>query len=146
MRLSTIHFFVRRLFRRTGAEEDLQAELQSHLDLDIRLPMERGDSADSARQAALREHVFRSILADGFRLTMLGLFVGLAGVFFLVRYLRSLLFEVQPSDPLTLCSVVGLIAATGLLACYWPARRATKVDLHSHCAKGDVGTSLVLFR
>jgi putative ABC transport system permease protein len=77
---------------------------------------------------ATASHVLRSVLADGFRLTMLGLFVGLAGVFFLMRYLRSLLFEVQPSDPLTLCSVLGLIAATGLLACYWPAHRATKVD------------------
>src|SRR5215469_4022981 len=55
MKRSMIHFFVRRFLRRTGAEEDLRAELQSHLELDIRQRKERGDSADSARQAALRE-------------------------------------------------------------------------------------------
>ncbi len=72
--------------------------------------------------------VFRSILVEGFRLTVIGLVVGLGGVLLLVRYLRSLLFEVQATDPLTLFSVVGLILATSLLACYWPAHRATKVD------------------
>ena len=77
---------------------------------------------------ATASHVFRSVVADGLRLTTVGLSLGLAGVSFLVRYLRSLLFEVRPSDPLTLCSVVGLIAATSLLACYWPARRAIRID------------------
>lgn len=77
---------------------------------------------------ATASDVFRSVVADGLRLTIVGLCLGLATVSFLVRYLRSLLFEVQPGDPLTLCSVVGLIAATSLLACYWPAHRATRID------------------
>jgi putative ABC transport system permease protein len=46
----------------------------------------------------------------------------------LSRVLRSFLFEVQPSDPLTLASVGALFVAVGLLACWVPVRRASKVD------------------
>ncbi len=72
--------------------------------------------------------VFRAVLADGFRLTVFGLLIGLSGALLLTRYLRTLLFEIQPSDPLTLCSVAGLIALVSLAACYWPAQRAMSVD------------------
>jgi ABC-type antimicrobial peptide transport system permease subunit len=68
------------------------------------------------------------ILGDGFRLTILGLFLGLAGVLGLTRFLRSLLFEVQPQDPVTLIGVTGILATVSLLACYFPARRAMKSD------------------
>lgn len=77
---------------------------------------------------ATASRVFRSVLVEGLRLTVVGLLVGLGGVLLLVRYLRSLLFEIQPTDPPTLFSVFGLIVAISLLACYWPAQRATKVD------------------
>jgi putative ABC transport system permease protein len=77
---------------------------------------------------ATAARVFRSVLTEGLRLTLVGLFVGVGGVLLLVRYLRSLLFEVQPTDPLTISTVVGLIVAISVLACYWPAHRATKVD------------------
>jgi putative ABC transport system permease protein len=46
----------------------------------------------------------------------------------LTRLLSSLLFEVQPSDPVILVLVSGLLVAVALAACYIPARRATKVD------------------
>lgn len=72
--------------------------------------------------------VFRNVIAGGFRLTMVGLLIGLSGALVLTRYLRSLLFEVQPSDPVTLVGVAGLIAVVSLVACYWPAHRATKMD------------------
>ncbi|MBV9743949.1 MAG: ABC transporter permease [Acidobacteriia bacterium] len=77
---------------------------------------------------ATASRVCRSVLVEGLRLTAVGLLVGLGGVLLLVRYLRSLLFEIQPTDPPTLLSVFGLIVAVSLLACYWPAQRATKVD------------------
>ena len=77
---------------------------------------------------ATASHVFRSVLVEGLGLAVVGLLVGLVGVLLLVRYLRSQLFEIQPTDPPTLLSALGLIVAISLLACYWPAKRATKVD------------------
>src|ERR1700751_2812435 len=55
MRRNPIRFFINRFFRRSGTEGDLEAELQLHLELDVRQRMERGESADSARRAALRD-------------------------------------------------------------------------------------------
>jgi putative ABC transport system permease protein len=52
----------------------------------------------------------------------------MAGALLMTRYVRSLLFEIQPSDPVTLCGVAGLMIAVSVLACYWPARRAMMVD------------------
>jgi len=46
----------------------------------------------------------------------------------LTRLMASLLFEVTPSDPATFASVIILLALVGLVACYIPARRATRVD------------------
>jgi ABC-type antimicrobial peptide transport system permease subunit len=62
------------------------------------------------------------------RLTLAGLTVGLLGAFAMTRLLRGLLFEVATTDPLTYFFVAALLAAVALLACYIPARRATKVD------------------
>lgn len=56
------------------------------------------------------------------------LLCGLAGALLMARVLRTLLFEVQPYDPLTLGSVCAVLAAVGLTACYLPALRATRVD------------------
>jgi len=72
--------------------------------------------------------ILRWILRQGMRLTLVGVTVGLLGAFAMTRLLRGLLFEVAPSDPLTYVCVAGLLAVVALLACYIPARRATKVD------------------
>ena len=72
--------------------------------------------------------VFRMILGDGVRLTVFGTIAGLAGIFALTRFLRSLLFEIQPLDPVTLISVICVLMAVSLLACYIPARRAMNAD------------------
>jgi ABC-type transport system, involved in lipoprotein release, permease component len=72
--------------------------------------------------------ILRWILGQGMRLTLVGVTVGLLGAFAMTRLLRGLLFEVAPSDPLTYVCVAGLLAVVALLACYIPARRATKVD------------------
>ncbi len=57
-----------------------------------------------------------------------GVVMGLAGALALTRLLRNLLYEVKPADRLTFPSVGRVLAATALLACWLPARRATKVD------------------
>jgi ABC-type antimicrobial peptide transport system permease subunit len=77
---------------------------------------------------ASRAGVFRMILGDGLRLTLIGGIVGLVAILGLTRFLRSLLFEIQPLDPVTLVSVFCVLISVSLLACYVPARRATKAD------------------
>ena len=73
--------------------------------------------------------VLKLILKSGMSLVLLGLAIGLAGAFALTRLMSTLLFEVSPSDPLTfVAAVVFSVILAALLACYIPARRATKVD------------------
>jgi putative ABC transport system permease protein len=72
--------------------------------------------------------VLSLIVGQGFKLVLLGLAVGLVGAFALMRVVSSLLFGVTTKDPLTFATVAGLLAVVALLACYIPARRATKVD------------------
>jgi putative ABC transport system permease protein len=77
---------------------------------------------------ASRENVLLLVLGQGLRLTLLGIGIGLAGTFFLTKYVASMLFNVPPYDPLTLVGVVLALMAISLCACYLPARRATLVD------------------
>jgi putative ABC transport system permease protein len=77
---------------------------------------------------ASREDVLLLVLGQGLRLTLMGIGIGLAGTFFLTRYVASMLFNVPPYDPLTLVGVVVALVVISLSACYIPARRATLVD------------------
>lgn len=72
--------------------------------------------------------VLSLIVGQGLRLVMVGLAIGLVGAFALTRLMSSLLFGVTTKDPLTFTTVGVLLAVVGLLACYLPARRATRVD------------------
>jgi putative ABC transport system permease protein len=72
--------------------------------------------------------VLRMIVSQGFKLVLLGLAIGLAGAFGLMRVISSLLFGVTSRDPLTFVAVAALLALVALLACYIPARRATRLD------------------
>jgi ABC-type antimicrobial peptide transport system permease subunit len=77
---------------------------------------------------AQKGDVLRMVLAQGFRLTLAGLVVGLAVAFPLTRLLGSLLYGVSATDPVTFGIVTVLAMAAGLAACYIPARRAIGVN------------------
>jgi putative ABC transport system permease protein len=72
--------------------------------------------------------VLRLVVGKGMRLALAGVAVGIAGALALARLMRSLLFEVNAADPLTFFAIALLLSLVALLACYVPARRATKVD------------------
>ena len=72
--------------------------------------------------------VLRLIVGQGLRLVLIGLAIGLAGAFALTRLIASLLFGVGTNDSLTFAAVAVVLSLVALLACYLPARRATKVD------------------
>ena len=77
---------------------------------------------------ATRGSVLGMILAQGLRLTIIGLVAGLAASFGLTRLLQAQLFDVKPTDPATLTGVAVFIAVVAFIACYVPAQRATRVD------------------
>jgi predicted permease len=68
------------------------------------------------------------VLRQGMRPVIVGLVVGIACALALGRVLQALLFEMRPSNPIVLASVVIVLAAAAALACFAPARRATRVD------------------
>ncbi|HEX5635237.1 MAG TPA: FtsX-like permease family protein, partial [Gemmatimonadales bacterium] len=72
--------------------------------------------------------VVRMVLADGLRLTLVGVAVGLAGALATTRLLSGLLFGVGASDPLTFGAIVAVLAVVALAACWIPARRAAAVN------------------
>jgi len=77
---------------------------------------------------AQRRDVLRLVLGQGARLTLLGVALGILAALAFSRLLASMLFDVSATDPLTYAGVAGLLAVVALLACFIPARRATRVD------------------
>jgi predicted permease len=77
---------------------------------------------------AVPTHVIRWVLAHGMQPVLVGLLVGLVAAIDVARALRSVLFEVAPTDPLSLGLVSLVLVLTSGLACYLPARRAARVD------------------
>jgi putative ABC transport system permease protein len=72
--------------------------------------------------------VLRLVLRQGLTLVLIGLGLGIAGAYALTRLMSTLLFEVEPTDPLTWLMVALALAAIATLACFVPARRATLID------------------
>jgi ABC-type antimicrobial peptide transport system permease subunit len=72
--------------------------------------------------------VMKLILKGGMTLALIGIVLGLIGAFVLTRLMSSLLFAVRPTDLATFVIVSLCLLATALVACYLPARKATKVD------------------
>jgi len=77
---------------------------------------------------AQRIDILKLIVGQGMRLAFIGIAIGLAAAIALTRFIETLLFEVRASDPLTHALIVSLIVIVSMLACYLPARRASKVD------------------
>jgi putative ABC transport system permease protein len=71
--------------------------------------------------------ISRMVLREGLGLALLGIALGLAGAFAATRFLKALLFEVSPADPLTFTAVPALLALIALFACWLPAQRAAGV-------------------
>jgi predicted permease len=77
---------------------------------------------------AQKRDVLKLVVNGGMGLTLMGVGAGLAGALVLTRFLSSLLYGVKPTDPLTFVAVSLLLTGVALLACYIPARRATRAD------------------
>jgi predicted permease len=75
-----------------------------------------------------RRAVLMMVLGKGLRMTAAGVALGVLGSFVLTRFLRSLLFGVQQTDPYTFIAVPSLLLVAAVLACFLPALRAIKVD------------------
>ena len=77
---------------------------------------------------AQRGDVMKLVIKQGMKLTLVGVLIGMGGALAITRFLKTLLFEVSSTDPLTFALFALLLTAMALLACWVPARRATKVD------------------
>jgi putative ABC transport system permease protein len=77
---------------------------------------------------AERRDILRLVIGQGMKLAILGMAIGLAGALALMQLLKNLLFGVSATDPVTFIAISLLLTLVTLLACYLPARRATRVD------------------
>jgi putative ABC transport system permease protein len=77
---------------------------------------------------ASRADILKMVVGEGLLLTLIGVGAGIAAALALTRLLASLLYGVRPRDPLTFVALSLLLTAVAVLASYFPARRATKVD------------------
>jgi len=77
---------------------------------------------------ASREDVAGMVMGQGMLMTVVGLVVGLAGAVFATRFLSSLLYGIQPRDPLVLGAAALVLGVVAMMACWVPARRAMRVD------------------
>jgi ABC-type antimicrobial peptide transport system permease subunit len=77
---------------------------------------------------AQRGDIIKLVLRDGLALTLIGCAVGLAAAVGVTRFLTFLLYGISPLDPITFVAIPVLLAGVALLACWIPARRASRVD------------------
>ena len=77
---------------------------------------------------AQKVDVLSIVLRQGLRTVLVGVSFGIVLVFAITRLMNRLLYEVTPTDPLTFTAVSLLLIAIVLVACWWPARRATMID------------------
>jgi predicted permease len=77
---------------------------------------------------AQMKDVLRLVLRNGMTLAVIGVAIGLLGAFWVTRLMAKLLFDVRPTDALVFASVAAALFVVAFVACYLPARRATKID------------------
>jgi putative ABC transport system permease protein len=96
--------------------------------LSLSVAARRREIAIRAAVGAERRDIRNLVFAEGFRLIAGGVICGMIAAVLLSRVLKSFLFEVEPTDPVTLIGVGLLFTSVALLACWEPTRRAAKVD------------------
>src|SRR5262245_23944340 len=72
--------------------------------------------------------VLKIVMREGMTLALIGIAIGLLAAFVMTRWMETMLFDVRPADPLTYTIIAAVLALVTLIACWIPARRATKVD------------------
>jgi ABC-type antimicrobial peptide transport system permease subunit len=77
---------------------------------------------------AQRGNVLRLIIRQGMSLAVIGVVIGLGAALALARLMTSLLYDIRPTDPVTLVAITLMLLAVAMAACWLPALRATKVD------------------
>ena len=77
---------------------------------------------------ASKGHILKKVIGQAMRPAAVGLVAGMAGAFVLSRFMATLLFEVEASDPATYATLSLVLTIVALIAGYLPAWRATKVD------------------
>jgi putative ABC transport system permease protein len=77
---------------------------------------------------ATRGQILRVVVGQGLKPIAAGLLAGLIATLALTRLIQALLYQVSPRDPWTIAAISAVLAAVACLACYVPARRATKID------------------
>ncbi len=96
--------------------------------LSLSVAARRREIAIRAAVGAEKRDIRNLVFAEGFRLIAGGVLAGMLAALVLSRVLKSFLYEVEPTDPVTLIGVGLLFTSVALLACWEPTRRATKVD------------------
>ena len=77
---------------------------------------------------AQRSDVLKTILGEGALIVVAGVGAGLFGSVMLTRFLQTMLFQIEPTDPLTFAALTILLVGVALLASFIPARRASRID------------------
>jgi putative ABC transport system permease protein len=113
-------------FWRSNVGADVDDELAFHVDARAQELREAGMEAAAARARAVAE--FGDVERTRLRLAWSGVVVGTVVSFAVTGVLASILYGVKPHDPVVLASVAGLLTAIAILACFAPARRATRID------------------
>jgi predicted lysophospholipase L1 biosynthesis ABC-type transport system permease subunit len=104
--------WLRQLVSRRRAYGDLSEEIREHIDEKVEQLVALGMSR----------------LRHGAKMALVGIAIGIGAAFGLMQLMTNLLFGVRPNDPTTFAAVAALLILVALLACYLPARRATRVD------------------